>query len=231
MQHRSLKADPRRPVCRAWSAPVLAAALLLSSWPVWADADEAAGAAVATDADDGIGRARVDISLAPFVAKGGVDVRGESRFRYRIRPLIDLVAQGRAGMLRADSDAKERDDLDQLTLSLAAGAVVHTRPARDRWEFAGGLLLAHVHHATLASWKRTPGANLAGDSTGSVRHRSGLEVFVAATARPIAQLGDYALLLGGDACFTWLPTSPALQTSAGIRITLGLRWQPARPAP
>ncbi len=203
------------------------AALATACMTAAASAPAAAAPVEAAQAsDEGIGKVRVDVAFAPFVAKGGVDLRGESRFRYRIHPLLDLAVQGRAGMLRADSDAKDRDTLDQPTLSLAAGAVVHTRPARDTWEFAGSLLLAHVHHATLASWKRTPAANLAGDSAGSVRHRSGLEVFAAATAPAIAQLGDYGLLLGADACFTWLPTSPALQTSAGVRITLGLRWQP-----
>ena len=183
-------------------------------------------ATAASDVDAAIGKARTDIALGAFLAPGGFDLRGEARWRYRLHPLVDLAVAGRAGMLRSTASTGSSNDLDQLVLSLGIGPVLHTQPARDAWEFAAGLLVAHVHHARLSSWQRTPLANLAGDSSGSVRHRSGLEAFAAATAPPIAQLGSYVLLAGAEVGASWLPSSADLRTAWGARLTLGVRWQP-----
>jgi hypothetical protein len=184
-----------------------------------------------TAAQAEVGRGRLDSSLAAFAAAGGVDYRGEVRLRWRLLDHLDVAVAGRAGLLRVALDDRfgpgtagaSHAEADQFVLALGVGPMWSSGARVDGWELYGGVLLAHVHHARLPSWQRTPLANLAGDSAGSVRHRSGIEALFGFSPAPLTRLGDYALLAGAELGAGVLPSSQELSWSAGLRLTLGLR--------
>ena len=176
-------------------------------------AQPAAPAAPAAPADSA--SFTLGAQLRGDLAAGGGGGGGQLVFGWRLGERLALDAVGRAGYLRAPAHL---DDL--LALSLALGPAWE-RALAPGWRGRATLRLTHVHHASVASWGATPGGNLAGDSSGGVRHRSGLE----------AALGLVGGDLGGprhrfewsvELSAGWLPSSAELRYTGAL--AAGLRW-------
>ncbi|MCA9539807.1 MAG: hypothetical protein KC620_13010, partial [Myxococcales bacterium] len=127
------------------------------------------------------------LALRPERVAEATGMGGQVHFRYR--PLAALTIDGLTRSLVAFGDG---DTDDHLAISLGAGAAWTPVADLDAWAPRLGARFTHVHHATLASWEDTPFANLAGDSSGGVRHRSGVEAAVGLMAPRWFDLGDMA---------------------------------------
>lgn len=156
------------------------------------------------------------LGIRPEHASGGTGFGFQSAFRYRFTPTIALDTVGRSVW----SPARDAGDDDQFYLALAAGLAWVEADAPSRWATRVSGRLTHVHHATVDSWRDTPGSNLAGDSDGGVEHRSGFELAVGAIAPGFTGLWGQNLRWEIELQAGYLPSSEPFKWTAGL--TLGL---------
>jgi len=147
-------------------------------------------------------------------ARGGAGVHGDLSARWQLSPYWSLVTTGRAGGVVGHSAQPE------LLLGLLIGPGFGLPVGRSLMRMS--LQVAHIHHTGADAWRARPTANLAGDSSGSVLHRSGLEASVGWTWPSLHEFSAWSLVLETDVAGGVLPASEALAWSAGLRLGLGL---------
>lgn len=152
---------------------------------------------------------------AEAAAEGGLG-GGQLGARWRFAESWGLDLVGRTGYLSA-YNAEDGDD--HAYLGLLAG-VSWLMAEGDHWSPALGLRFAHIHHAPLGSWRHTPGANLAGDSNGGVRHRSGAELALSVAGPTLYQSPGWRVRWHLEATGGALPASEMMAWMAGLTIGL-----------
>ncbi len=145
-------------------------------------------------------------------AVAGARTQASGRWRFADAWSVDLA--GRSASLGAQDPAVD----DQIYLALLAGVAWTPLTDADDGAPRVALRFAHVHHAPTESWEATPFANLAGDSSGGVVHRSGAELAVGYTTGAGWRLGDWAMNLDFEATFAALPGSDALGVSGALNV-------------
>lgn len=167
-------------------------------------------------------------SSGALAARQGRGVVGDLALRYPVGGGFGVAVVGRSGWLAAAPGCGAAIGAgacgDQGQLALLAGPT---------WSFAWGerrvhasALLAHVHHTALRHWQARPLANAAGDSSGDVQHRSGVELRLALTSAPWLRGSDWALAGELTAVANALPSSPQLAWGAGVQLGLALLHRP-----
>ncbi len=163
----------------------------------------------------------ISLGLGGQLSAGGAGGTGSSGFRYRFTDRFGVQVAGQVGHLTATGASGEDD---QLFLGLAVGPMLSTGTAPHGWEGLAFLHLTHVHTASVASWERTPGANLAGDSSGGVHHRSGLELGLGVIGPALADHGEGThVVWEADLIGAVLPSSEPLAWTMALRLSLALR--------
>ncbi len=119
------------------------------------------------------------------------------------------------------TDTREHGDATQVQVALLAGGVLSVPVGDFVMRFTP--LVTHIHHTTVEEWLNHPLLNIAGDSTGTVKHRTGLELQVGLTIPDLHRFTAWSLDLEFDALLGTLPTSDVLAWAAGGRIALALR--------
>lgn len=157
-------------------------------------------------------------------ASGGTGLWTDLELRWRLGEVLGLAVTGRSGGLRAPGSTEVLADDDELLLALAVGPVAIWPLGRHQAHAA--VQVAHVHHATVGGWRNRPLASLAGDSSGAVVHRTGLEGAVGVTWPALRRGERWAVVLDTDLTAGLLPTSPALAWHLGVRVGLGLQSLP-----
>lgn len=155
----------------------------------------------------------VDPSVRGQVVAGASGPAGQLAVRYHVLDDFAVEALGRSGYAFADAD-------DVLFVGLLAGFAY--APAADAADWAPrvGARLAHIHHATVESWGDQPFANLAGDSSSTVQHRSGLEIAVGASAPRWLPVGAWATGLDLELTGGWLPSSDVMEWNVSLGVGL-----------
>lgn len=154
---------------------------------------------------------------APSAAAGAV---GDLTLRYPLSDTWGLALGGRSGWLHSGLGCAGGPCTDQLQLALLVGPAWHL-PWRNSHLYLSAQI-AHVHHAAVRAWKQRPAANLAGDSSGDVQHRSGGELSAAMTWPPFWSGDKWALAIETAVLGGVLPSSPQLAWSAGLKVGIAL---------
>ncbi|RMG19327.1 MAG: hypothetical protein D6729_05590 [Deltaproteobacteria bacterium] len=136
---------------------------------------------------------------APTLQMAGGGATGQLTVRYRFHPSFFVDGVGRSGIVVPKGFAPD----DTFFLALAAG--VGWRVDLGQWIPRVALRFTHIHHATFESWHRTPWASLAGDSSGTVQHRSGAELAVGLRSATLNRLGNWGLFVDLEASAGVLP--------------------------
>ncbi|MCB9546993.1 MAG: hypothetical protein H6706_14225 [Myxococcales bacterium] len=173
--------------------------------------------ATPTDAPPARGRWSVGLALRPELAAGGAGVGTQTSFRFRFTPAWSFDMVGRS----LYSTGFEGED-DELYLALGAGVGFEGGAALDAWSPRAALRFTHVHHAPLESWGDTPFSNVAGDSSGGVRHRSGAEAAVGLVAPSITDLWGQALRWELELSGGVLPSSSHFAWTTALVVGLSL---------
>lgn len=160
----------------------------------------------------------IGFALRPEIAPGGRGIGTHLTLRYRLLDWLDLDLAGRGLLATAWDDT----DDDELYVALVAGLAYAPIADVDRYAPRAGLRFIHVHHATTQSWSDTPIANIAGDSDGGVRHRSGLEVALGLQGPRLFDLWDSAGRLDFELSGSMLPSSDYFQYTVALAIGLVL---------
>lgn len=84
------------------------------------------------------------------------------------------------------------------------------------------LQVQHIHHTTAQEWRAHPLANLAGDSSGSVLHHSGLELSGGVAWPTGLHIAGWHLVLDSTVAASVLPGSDQMAWTAGARLGIGL---------
>jgi hypothetical protein len=84
------------------------------------------------------------------------------------------------------------------------------------------LQFQHIHHTTAQEWLGHPLANLAGDSSGSVLHHTGLEVSSGVTWPTGVRMGGWGLVLDTSVAASVLPGSDQMAWTVGAHLGIGL---------
>ncbi len=155
-------------------------------------------------------------SLMPQLTPLTAGVIGDFGVRWRLGSVFGLAANGRAGYL-AQSGAYPHEGM----LAILVGPMAEWE--LGAWQLHTALQLTHVHNTALADWAMNPLANMAGDSSGSVAHRTGGEISVGVTWPELWRFTTWRLVLETDATAAILPTSELLAWTAGLRIGLGFQ--------
>ena len=166
-------------------------------------------------------QAPYDLAVAVH-AEGASQVaggRGQLAGRFSLWGPISAEVIGRSGTAYGHLARAP----DQIYLALLGGLA--WTPAGAGFRPKLSLRAAHVHHATQASWGETPGANLAGDSSGGVVHRTGFEAGAALLTPRWWRLGDWRGGLEVELTGGALPSSEAFGWTVGLG--LGVRFGPA----
>ena len=161
-------------------------------------------------------------SATPLLTPQTQGAVGDFAVRWRIGQTFGLAANGRAGYLAAN-DAYPREGL----LALLIGPMAQWEIGR--WQLHTALQLLHVHNTALADWAMNPLANMAGDSAGSVAHRTGGEASVGVTWPELMHWAKWRLVVETDVAASILPSSELLGWAAGIRIGVGIQRLVAAP--
>lgn len=160
----------------------------------------------------------IGFSLRPEFAPGGRGIGTHLALRYRLLDWLDLDLAGRGLLATAWDDT----DDDELYVALVAGLAYAPLADVDRYAPRAALRFIHVHHATTQSWRDTPIANIAGDSDGGVRHRSGLEVALGLQGPRLFDLWDSAGRLDFELSGSMLPSSDFFRYTVALAIGLTL---------
>ena len=136
--------------------------------------------------------------------------------------LVDITRfRGYDDDFEGEDDDFEGED-DELYLALGAGVGFEGGAALDAWSPRAALRFTHVHHAPLESWGDTPFSNVAGDSSGGVRHRSGAEAAVGLVAPSITDLWGQALRWELELSGGVLPSSSHFAWTTALVVGLSL---------
>jgi len=164
--------------------------------------------------------------LRPELSAQGGGLGTQAAYRYRFAYGLAFDAVGRGGISRARVDA----GADQFYLALGAGLGWESAAGLTDWSPRAALRFTHVHHATLESWKGTPGANLAGDSDGGVLHRSGAELALGLVAPELTDLWGQSLRWELELTGGILPSSEHFAWTTALVASFALdRVQPVGP--
>jgi hypothetical protein len=155
-------------------------------------------------------------SATPLLTPQTTGTVGDFAVRWRIGRTFGLAANGRAGYLAASLWYPHEGVLALLVGPMAEWDV-------GRWQLHTAIQLAHVHNTALEDWATHTLANIAGDSAGSVAHRTGAEVSVGVTWPELLRGDKWRLVLETDATASVLPSSELLTWTAGIRIGVGIQ--------
>lgn len=152
------------------------------------------------------------LGVRPELSGGGLGLGFQTMYRYRFTPNIALDTLGRSTLSWA------HDDGDPNELYLAIGAGVAWLEAADvyQWTWRTSARFTHVHHAATDSWLDTPGSNVAGDSSGGVRHRSGAEWAVGVLAPKFGDVWGQHLRWEIEAQLSTLPSSDHFVWATGL---------------
>lgn len=156
------------------------------------------------------------VGLRPALSAGGTGVGFQTMYRYRFTPNVALDTLGRSNL----SWANAAGDADQFYLALGAGVAWQQAESVYQWAWRTSARFTHVHHASTDSWLDTPGANVAGDSSGGVAHRSGAEWAVGVIAPKMTDLWGQHLRWEIEAQVNTLPSSDHFVWAAGLTIGL-----------
>jgi hypothetical protein len=151
------------------------------------------------------------------IHSGGSGPTTQLTLRYQLLEYLVMDATGRSGTVLIN-----RDGQDPYFAALLIGAGVSTGRLLHNWELRLTPRFMHVHHAPGQSWLDTPGANLSGDSSGSVVHRSGAELAMGVTFPATGAIGPYRLLWSAELNAGLLPSSEEMARSIGFLIALSL---------
>lgn len=135
--------------------------------------------------------------------------------RWRIGTWAGLQLNGRAGYMSHELLRSEG------ILALALGPMGQWLVGN--WQVHSAVQATHVHYTSMESWMATPMANMAGDSSGSVMHRTGVEVSAGVTWPVLHRWERWQWIVETDLFGNWLPTSPTLNWGAGVRLGVGLQ--------
>lgn len=147
---------------------------------------------------------------------------GQLTLRYSPFEHLVVDVTGRSGAVLNHFDGR-----DTYFGTLLLGAGLSSGMSRQGWQVRLVPRLMHVHHATGASWLDTPGANVAGDSSGGVLHRSGAELGLGVTSPPFGSLGQYSLIWDAEINAGVLPASLEMRRSLGVLFGVSLTKRPA----
>jgi hypothetical protein len=148
---------------------------------------------------------------------GGAGTFQQLLVRYAAWPSVHLEVAGRSGHVGPFGPD------DQVYGALALGAGWTTGASQTRHAFRLGARVAHIHHATVSSWRATPIANLLGDSHGGVEHRNGFELVAGFTGAPVGRMGRWTMLWEADGVVGMLPSSTPMRWTAGLMLSFALR--------
>ena len=175
------------------------------------------GVSSAAHADSDYTTLRFHSETGVQMYKGGFSSVGQLTMRYRFAENFYADVVGRSGTVHARSQFE-----DQFYLALAAGPGITTGEAPDGWEFRLSPRVTHVHHATTASWRATPIANMLGDSDGGVEHRTGLELALGVTGSRFGRLGQRRFIWSADVITNLLPSSDVMRYGVGAVVGISL---------
>jgi hypothetical protein len=161
-------------------------------------------------------RLYADVGVQGFSGGIGSVSQLTGRYRFARHWYMDIV--GRSGTVFAGSASA-----DQFYFAMGVGPGFSTGEELDGWEFRASPRVTHVHHASFDSWGETPWSNLAGDSNGGVRHRSGAELAVGVSGPQFGRIGDLRFLWSADVMAGVLPSSEEMKFGAGALLGLSLR--------
>ena len=155
-------------------------------------------------------------SATPLLTAQTSGAVGDFAVRWRIGQTLGLAANGRAGYLSASTWYPHEGLLAILIGPMAEWDL-------GRWQLHTALQLSHVHNTALEDWASHTLANVAGDSAGSVAHRTGAEASVGVTWPELLRGEKWRLVLETDATVSVLPSSELLAWMAGIRIGVAIQ--------
>lgn len=163
----------------------------------------------------------VVVSTGAVAAPGGAGgAIGDLALRYPLSEHWGLALTGRSGWLHGTAGCGSGSCSDQLQLAILIGATGQRSWGQRQLHISAQV--AHVHHTAVAAWQMRPLANLAGDSSGSVQHRSGGELSVGLTSAPLLRGDRWGLAVETAVSGSVLPSSAQFSWAAGIKLGVAL---------
>lgn len=163
--------------------------------------------------------AAVVASSGVQAVSSGAGASGDLALRWCFGTWWGVALTGRAGGVMS-THAGDPSHANHLLLGLLIGPVAVFPVGANTGHVA--LQIQHIHHASSGDWADHPLANLAGDSSGSVRHRSGVELSGGVSWPTSVTAGTWHLVLETDIAASLLPSSDRMAWAAGVRFGVGL---------